>query len=43
MPLVENSETIALADEVERRIIEEMCSMENELLMDWANRCIEID
>lgn len=34
MRLVEFFETIALADEAERRVMEEMRSMENELLMD---------
>lgn len=36
--LVENAETIVLADEAERRVIEELRGMGNELLTDWAQR-----
>ena len=38
LDLVENAETIALADEAERRVIEELRGMGNELLTDWAQR-----
>lgn len=38
LDLVENAESIALADEAERRVIEELRGMGNELLTDWAQR-----
>jgi ribosomal protein L29 len=34
--LVENAETIVLADQAERRVIEELRGMGNELLTAWA-------
>ena len=40
LDLVENAETIELADEAERRVIEELRGMGNELLTDWAQRRI---
>ena len=38
LDLVEGAETIALANEAERRVIEELRGMGNELLTDWAQR-----
>ncbi len=38
LDLVENAETIGLADEAERRVIEELRGMGNELLTTWAQR-----
>ena len=41
--LVENAETIVLADDAERRVIEELRGMGNELLTDWAqSRAIQM-
>lgn len=38
LDLVEGSQTIALANDAERRVIEELRGMGNELLTDWAQR-----
>lgn len=39
--LVENAETIVLADKAERRVIEELRGMGNELLTAWAEKRVE--
>jgi len=39
--LVENAETIMLADKAERRVIEELRGMGNELLTAWAEKRVE--
>ncbi len=39
--LVENAETVVLADKAERRVIEELRGMGNELLTAWAKKRVE--
>ena len=42
--LVENVKEVALADEAERRVVESLRSMGNELLTDWAQaRAAQMD
>lgn len=42
--LVENVKDVALADEAERRVVESLRSMGNELLTDWAQaRAAQMD